>query len=181
MNHLVLVSGCSGGGKSTLVAELARRGIDTVDEPGRRIVSDELGRGGTALPWVDMEAFARRAVAVACADWQAASGRPGPIVFDRGVVDAAAALEHVTGQPALAEIGQRFRYRRQVFLTPPWPEIWRNDEERRHGFTEAAAEHQRLCDAFERLGYQCVEIPRMPVDERAAFLIAAIARPSSRG
>ncbi len=41
-NHLVVISGCSGGGKSTLLAELSRRGHMTIEEPGRRIVAEEL-------------------------------------------------------------------------------------------------------------------------------------------
>ena len=41
----VILSGCSGGGKSTLLADLAGRGFGTVSEPGRRIVGrvDEFG------------------------------------------------------------------------------------------------------------------------------------------
>ena len=38
MDRFIILSGCSGGGKSTLLAELARRGFATVEEPGRRIV-----------------------------------------------------------------------------------------------------------------------------------------------
>jgi predicted ATPase len=38
LDRFVVISGCSGGGKSTLLAELARRGYRTVEEPGRRIV-----------------------------------------------------------------------------------------------------------------------------------------------
>jgi predicted ATPase len=37
MNRFVVISGCSGGGKSTLLAELGRRGHAVVEEPGRRI------------------------------------------------------------------------------------------------------------------------------------------------
>ena len=51
----VVISGCSGGGKSTLLAELARRGYAVVEEPGRRIIVDE-----TLRPEADMEAFLRR-------------------------------------------------------------------------------------------------------------------------
>ena len=50
LSRFVLISGCSGGGKSTSLDELARRGHQTGLEPGRRIVHDELARGGTALP-----------------------------------------------------------------------------------------------------------------------------------
>jgi predicted ATPase len=42
----VTISGCSSGGKSTLLAELRGCGFATIDEPGRRIVDEELKRGG---------------------------------------------------------------------------------------------------------------------------------------
>jgi predicted ATPase len=56
--RFVLITGCSGGGKSTLLAELHARGHHVVEEPGRRIVKQELKAGGQALPWVDEIAFA---------------------------------------------------------------------------------------------------------------------------
>nr|MBA3811847.1 AAA family ATPase [Caulobacteraceae bacterium] len=106
MNRFVVISGCSGGGKSTLVAELARRGYATVEEPGRRIVREEIRAGDSAFPWVDGIAFLRRAVAVALADRAAARRREGWVFFDRGLIDAAAGLEHLTGEPALAPLGR---------------------------------------------------------------------------
>jgi len=36
-NNYVIISGCSGGGKSTLLAELKNRGFLIVLEPGRQI------------------------------------------------------------------------------------------------------------------------------------------------
>jgi predicted ATPase len=56
------------GGKSTVLVELGRRGYTTVDEPGRRIVKEEMLGEGVALSWVDAIAFARRAIALALAD-----------------------------------------------------------------------------------------------------------------
>ena len=72
VDRFVVISGCSGGGKSTLLAELAGRGYAVVEEPGRRIVQEELAASGAALPWVDAAAFAGRAMAVALADRVAA-------------------------------------------------------------------------------------------------------------
>lgn len=77
MNRSVLMSGCSGGGKSTLLAELAAHGHAVVEEPGRQIVKQELEGNGAALPWVDMAAFARRAIEMAMADYTAARERTG--------------------------------------------------------------------------------------------------------
>ena len=60
VDRFVVISGCSSGGKSTLIAELGKRGHAAVEEPGRRIVKEELASGGSALPWVDRIAFALR-------------------------------------------------------------------------------------------------------------------------
>jgi predicted ATPase len=50
MNDFFVISGCSGGGKSSLLAELARRGFATIEEPGRRVVREELASDGEAVP-----------------------------------------------------------------------------------------------------------------------------------
>jgi predicted ATPase len=68
VDRFVAISGCSGGGKSTLLVELGRRGYSIVEEPGRRILKDQLQGEGSALPWVDATAFARRAIAMALSD-----------------------------------------------------------------------------------------------------------------
>jgi predicted ATPase len=176
MNRLVIISGCSGGGKSTLLAELHRRGYPVVDEPGRRIVKEELDRGGTALPWIDVAAFARRAIAMALADREAVSAAAaGNWVFvDRGLIDAAAALEHVTGETALKTLGEQHRYHQRVFLTPPWPEIYETDPERRHGLDDARAEYERLLVVYPSLGYEVVVLPKVSVPERADFVLAML-------
>jgi predicted ATPase len=171
LHRFVVISGCSGGGKSTLLEELARRGHAIVEEPGRRIVRDETARGGTALPWVDPAAFARRAIEVALRDREAAARHDGWVFFDRGLIDAAAALEHATGEPALETYGRGHRHHAQVFMTPPWPEIYAHDAERRHDLTAALDEYERLRDAYPRLGYETVILPKLGVSERAEFIL----------
>jgi len=91
MSDFFVISGCSGGGKSSLLAELARRDFATIEEPGRRVVREELASGGEALPWIDGIAFARRITALARQDHDAARTLSGPVFFDRGLIDAAVA------------------------------------------------------------------------------------------
>jgi len=171
MDRFVVISGCSGGGKSTLLEEFRRRGYAVVEEPGRRIVREEMARGGTALPWVDAAAFARRAIEMALADREAAARHDGWVFFDRGLIDAAAALEHVTGEPALETFGRAHRYHDRVFLTPPWPEIYAADAERQHDLAAAEAEYARLLEAYPRLGYETVILPKVSVGARADFVL----------
>ncbi|TZG36173.1 AAA family ATPase [Agrobacterium sp. B1(2019)] len=175
MDRFIILSGCSGGGKSTLLAELARRGFATVEEPGRRIVIEETATGGTALPWIDIEAFARRAIAMALEDRQKAPSE-GLVFFDRGLIDAASALCHVSGGTFIDILHQTHRYNRVVFLTPPWPEIYRNDDERKHGFDAAVEEYERLLADYARLDYETVILPKVPVSKRAEMVLERLAK-----
>ncbi|UXT97803.1 AAA family ATPase [Agrobacterium tumefaciens] len=173
MDRFIILSGCSGGGKSTLLAELARRGFASVEEPGRRIVIEETRNNGTALPWIDIEAFARRAIAMALEDRQKAPAE-GLVFFDRGLIDAASALRHVGGDGFIDTLKNTHRYNPLVFLTPPWPEIYRGDDERRHGFDAAVEEYERLVRDYEALGYDSVVLPKSGIEDRADFILARI-------
>jgi predicted ATPase len=175
IDRFVVISGCSGGGKSALLAELRRRGHAVVEEPGRRIVAEELAGDGAALPWIDPGAFARRAIAMALAD-RASAHADGWVFFDRGLVDAAVALEHLTGEPAVETLGRLHRYNQRVFLAPPWPEIHVVDEARRHGLDEAIAEYDRLAAAYPALGYRTSVLPKVSVAARADLVEAELAR-----
>jgi predicted ATPase len=147
-----------------------------VEEPGRRIVIEEMNSEGSALPWVDMAAFLRRAIAMALADRASTCELNGWVFFDRGLVDAAAGLQHLTGEQALASLGQTHRYHRRVFLTPPWLEIYLKDAERRHGQDTALAEYSRLLEAYPALGYEVIILPKVGVAERADFVLKMLER-----
>jgi predicted ATPase len=168
----VILSGCSGGGKSTLLAELASQGFKTISEPGRRIVTAQLRNDGTALPWVNLAAFATHAIELAAQDRQVAIEGNGWTFFDRGLVDAAVALEHATGHAASRTLAAFPRYHQRVFLTPPWPEIFVQDPERQHDMGEAVAEYHRLLVAYSDLGYDPIILPKTTVSERARFVLS---------
>jgi predicted ATPase len=158
-----------------LLAALRRRGHAVVEEPGRRIVAEALAGDGAALPWVDPVAFARRAIAMALED-RANAPAEGWVVFDRGLIDALVALEHLTGEPVVEGLGRVHRYNPRVFLAPPWPEIHVLDEARRHGFDEAIAEYDRLAAAYPALGYEITILPKVAVETRADIVEAQLAR-----
>ena len=180
MNSFVLLSGCSGGGKSTLLAELERRGHTVIQEPGRRIVQDQLAKGGTALPWVDMDAFLHAAISVACSDYSHAVRDGQWVFFDRGVVDAASALQELTGKLVLKQMNNLYPYHRHVFLTPPWPEIYPSDPERRHDMDAAIKEYERLALVYSALGYQVNVLPKLSVPERADWVLDTLEKAQSQ-
>ena len=111
---------------------------------------------------------------MALADQASAAALDGWVFFDRGLIDAAAGLQHLTGEPVLAALGQSHRYHRRVFLTPPWPEIYVTESERRHGLNFAVSEYQRLLDVYPSLGYEVTILPKVSVHERAEFVLHAL-------
>ncbi|MDR2326625.1 MAG: AAA family ATPase [Acidovorax sp.] len=175
--RLVVISGCSGGGKSTLLAELERRGHAVVEEPGRRVVQAALRSGEATLPWIDMAGFLRRCIALALDDHARAARHQGSwVFFDRSLVDAVAALQALPGEalppvPPLSSL-----YHPRVFLTPPWPEIYVQDAERRHAMEAAQAEFERLQLAYPALGYEALLLPKLSVAERADWVLQSLAQ-----
>ena len=107
---------------------------------------------------------------MALADREDAQRMAGWVFFDRGLVDAASALQHLTGEPALDRIGPH-HYHRRVFFTPPWPEIYATDAQRRHQFEDAIAEYDRLLRDYPSLGYDVVILPKIGISERADFIL----------
>ena len=153
---------------------LRKRGHAVVQEPGRRIIAEELEVRGSALQWLDGAAFARRAITMSLADRSTAEGSDGWVFFDRGLIDAAAALQHLAGEPAVDMLCRIHRYNRLVFLTPPWPEIYVTDQDRRHGLREAVAEYDRLTHIYPSLGYEVCVLPKIRTEERADLVLAAL-------
>ncbi len=167
----IVVSGCSGGGKTTLVSELARLGFATMAEPGRDIVREQLAIGGTALPWTDMTAFASLCLARARAQFDEADSYASPVIFDRCMIDAVTALAQIGSVPKdlLSDVRRR-RYDFVVFMAPPWQRHFSADLERRHTFASAVAEYKALLEAYAAWGYQTIELPLSGIEARAAFV-----------
>lgn len=176
-DRFVVLTGCSGGGKSTLLAALARRGFTVAPEAGRQIVREQDWTGGDALPWTQPVRFAELAVSRCVQSLISVAREPGPVFFDRSPIDQLAGLERL-GLPVPATVAgaaARCRYNRTVFVAPPWPEIFAADAQRRHGLDEALAEYGPLRATYERLGYRLVDLPKTSVEARADFVLAALA------
>jgi predicted ATPase len=173
-----VLSGCSGGGKSSLLDELARRGCRTVPEAGRRTVREQLQRGGDGLPWVDPVRFVDLALSRAVGQYEDRSTGEGPCYFDRSIVDLVAYLAFCGREIPwrVAGLPEIHRYHRTVFMTPPWRNIFDSDGERRKTFEQAVAEYHALVDAYRIFGYRICVIPRESVTWRADFLESAVGR-----
>ncbi len=171
MERFVVLTGGPGGGKSTLLAALAARGHHVMPEAGRAIIRDQAAIGGSLR--ADPVAFAEAILVWELRSYREAVGRDGLVFFDRGVPDVAGTYRRL-GRPVPAHVDNaaaRFRYAPTVFAAPPWPEIYVTDEERTQPFAEAVATYDAVVAAYRHYGYDVVDLPLVPVEERVAFLL----------
>ncbi|WP_293574738.1 AAA family ATPase [Phaeobacter sp.] len=170
-----LLTGCSGGGKSTLIEALANEGVVTVPEPGRRVIAAAEAADQTtdrdAVPWQNLTAFLRHALDMAHPDLVRTNTIDSPVIFDRGVLDAAVALRHHDGTSLNHSFRGAFPYTKTVFVAPDWPELFQNDQGRRHSLQEAQAEYQRISAALDQLGLEAITLPKTSVADRLRFVM----------
>lgn len=92
-------------------------------------------------------------------------------VYDRGIHDALAYLDDlkVSYPESFKEIASRHTYDK-AFILPPWKEIYVNDNERIENFEKTDAIHQVLLKAYTNYGMPPIIVPKLPVQERVAFM-----------
>jgi predicted ATPase len=174
-----VLTGGPSSGKSTLLDALQESGYARSLEAGRGIIQDQSAIGGRALPWDDRVLFAEMMLCWEMRSYHMAQQQSGPMLFDRGIPDVLGYLR-LLGLPApehIRKAADSFRYHRRVFIAPPWPEIFRQDRERKQDFDEALRTYDALVATYTAVGYDLVEIPRAPIDERVRFLLANIHPP----
>jgi predicted ATPase len=175
-DRFFVLTGGPGSGKTTLIEALKVKGYEAAPEAGRAVIRDQTASGGNALPWADRLLFAERMLAFDLHNYAEAREWSGPVFFDRGVPDVVGYLE-LSGLPAppdTEKAARSYRYASRVFVLPPWLEIFGQDAERRQSFAEAERTYRAMVAIYLRLGYELVEVPHAPVNERAEFLLARI-------
>ncbi|MDQ0466751.1 putative ATPase [Caulobacter ginsengisoli] len=151
-------------------------GYPVIEEAGRQVVREQALIGGPGLP-DDIDHFLDLTISRTIYAMTMALAQNGPMIMDRCIVDQISD----PGQPAWRlEAARRFAVNRTVFVTPPWPEIFATDTERRHGFVAAEAMYHQQMRTYRDLGYDLVHIPKSPVPDRIAFLLERLPPPGAK-
>ena len=175
-DNYYVVTGCSGGGKSAIIEALKARGFLCADEAGRMIVREQVRSGGNGTPWQDPIKFRELLLSRYIYLFEQITERASPVFFDRGIPEgiAASRLLNVPVPEHHRAAARIYRYARKVFVTPPWPEIFKTDEERRHSYEDGLAEYPFTLDVYRECGYQLVEVPKAVVSERVEFILKQV-------
>jgi predicted ATPase len=173
-DRFFVLTGGPGSGKTTLIEALRQAGFATSVEAGRGIIRDQIAIGGPALPWRDQALFAELMLSWELRSYQGAIEQKGPVFFDRGVPDTLGylRLSGLAVPQHVSAAADRFRYNSRVFIAPPWPEIFAQDEERKQTLDEAERTYHALVGVYTELGYELVPLPLAPVEARLRFVLA---------
>ncbi len=176
VDRFIVVTGGPGSGKSTLLEALEREGFGRSVEAGRGIIQDQVAISGRALPWKDPALFAEMMLAWEMRSYRIAEQQQGRVFFDRGVPDVAGYLRLMElPVPAYVENAVKtFRYNPRVLIAPPWEEIFRQDRERKQDFVEAVRTYEVLASTYAEYGYELVELPCRPVEQRKRFVVQSM-------
>ncbi|WP_284123890.1 AAA family ATPase [Parerythrobacter aestuarii] len=166
------ITGGPGAGKSSLIAELARRDVATHDEVARNILQ---APGGMALREQDPLGFAQAMYGAQLLLFEEAG--QGTTVFDRGFADIAGFLDlsGLAVPPDIDRACRELRFEGPIFHAPAWRAIYTPDEERIQSWDEAVASDRAVVRSWRHYGYQLVELPLVSIDERAQFVIDQLA------
>ena len=169
--NFFIFTGGPGVGKTTLLHYLRGLGETVVEESARAVIREQVESGGSAVPWLDNQAFADQTGARDIAIFDSLSQETGRIFFDRGILDSYGGNGAIPS-PTLIEAIRTRRYNRRVFLFPPWREIYETDAERRQDWAEAEATFGKFLNVLPGLGYEAIVVPEADVATRAAFVLA---------
>jgi predicted ATPase len=170
-----VITGGPGFGKSVIIEKLHELGYPVGGEIARQIIEQQIAEGGVILPWKDVIGFEKRVMKkriefINSIDIQSVA------FSDRGLPDQAAFSLYkgkvISQQLSIAL--EENRYAKKVFLTPPWRQIYRNDQIRTEAFEEAERIHQFIIDAYLKNGYELIELPFVSPDHRIEFILKSL-------
>lgn len=175
MNKLVVISGCSGGGKSTLLSELGDQGYATIGEVGRQLVKEQLAANSGITPWEKPELFCELLIIKSIEAYHQAkkmkAAKDKVIFLDRSFLEGINYYQSVEIHKYDHFIDE-LRFYSTVFMAPPWKEIYVQDDARRHSFDDGVKEYNQLLKFYPQCGYHIVEIPKTSVKERVKFILS---------
>ena len=179
MTKRIVITGGPGTGKTVLVRELEKRGYSCFHEIIREMTEaakkeeDPETHLVNPLTFVrDPLSFNRRILQGRMSQFRNAGLFQDPLVFfDRGIPDVLAYMDYFKQEydGEFSEPCLNLRYD-QVFLLPPWREIYTTDDERLESFEQACEIHECLDTTYRRYGYEVNTLDFGPVEDRVRQL-----------
>ena len=166
----IVITGAPGTGKSTLLNIIEKQGFIVHPEMARQVIKEESLKCSDCVPWQDHSSFGM--VLFGRQREQYLAALEGKINFyDRVIPDNLGYLRRDTLQNKKLEAeALKYPYHHQIFLTPPWKEIYMQDAERWEDFELMLEIHDALVDIYTFFGYDIIEVPKSDPQTRVDFI-----------
>jgi len=170
----IVFAGGPGVGKTTVLLALQAQGYTIVGDSARTIIQERRRLGLSPRP--PAYEFAQEVLSMDVENYVRHAATSRLVFFDRSVVDALGMLNQVAplNEHELSAWLTKYQYGPQVFVFPPWEAIYANDSERDHTFEHVEAVHRGVQEWYRRCHYQILEVPRVSVSERCAYVLQAL-------
>ncbi len=169
--NFIVITGGPGSGKSTILDSLSMLGHKFVGDTARTIIKERVRRGLTPRP--DPDEFSRQIFDIDFNNYINHIEISQPVFFDRSFLDSAAMIfeTNKTDMLRVTKILNDYRFRKNVFIAPPWKEIYRNDSERDQSYEDSVEIYEKLHKWYELHNYAMIEIPKCDINSRIHFIL----------
>lgn len=178
--NFYVITGGPGVGKSTLIKALDHYGFQIVKEDARTIIKNQIESGKEGVPWKNKEVYAKLMIEASIKSYEQVNNAENTklIFFDRGILDAICymKMEHIPIPKEITQLAKQYSYNKNVFLLPPWKEIYETDKERKQDWNEAELTFGQIKSTYIEFGYDLIEVPKITTEERLKFILKHIVR-----
>lgn len=166
----VIVTGAPGTGKSTVLNLLESKGYLVIPEMARQLIAEQQELKTDMVPWLDHPKFGRELFSRQVDQYHLAV--PGLTFYDRGILDNLAYLRRDGyANEELEKAALDYPYHPEVFLMPPWEEIYGKDEVRWEETDLMLDIDRALREMYASMGYKVREVPKAEPQERLEFIL----------
>ena len=170
-DHYFVLTGAMGSGKSAILEQLITMGLACVAEPARQILQEQRAISARGVPEIDPDLFTQLMLSRATSFYLENFATETLSVFDRGIPDLIAYAELFGLDTKIYySSATLYKYHPCVFWFKGWKDIYKQDDERKMSFQQAYEFGERVHEIYRELGYQVIQVPLLPIDNRAEFI-----------
>lgn len=169
----IVITGGPGTGKTSVIQALENSGYFCFHEVSRQIIQDAQKKGIDQLFLKEPLLFSEMLLEGRIKQHKDAEAVDANLVFlDRGVPDVVAYMNYFGNDypPVFNRVCKEYLYD-EIFLLPPWKEIYTSDSERYESYEQAVIIHDHLAESYASHGYRPLEVPCGPIEDRASFIL----------
>nr|WP_314834875.1 ATP-binding protein [uncultured Flavobacterium sp.] len=176
--EIIVIIGGPGTGKTSIIEKLIANGHCCYPEISRQVTLEAQKQGIEQLFLKNPLLFSELLLEGRKKQFESACNEPHEVVFlDRGIPDVLAYMHYIgDSYPSFFDAACREHIYTQIFILPPWEEIYVSDRERYENFEQAKLIYNHLTETYQNYGYELIEVPKDSVDNRILFILDKISK-----